>query len=397
MNNKIYFLIISLVLFYLVNIIENFELNEQLTLLNKINNYYNNIENLHISLNKLSIDDNILSSNKNNKLSLDSDNGYLNIYSTLTSKYNKKINYSLLDILDRNEIIIVFKYLSEKDIAYINKDDTNNNNYSNINNYNNKPKLDIINNSSLGLILLITNNRVLLLNINLKLIAMLKLTFNIKNANIDNFEDNNNIVFLIDNEDLLLIKIKIENLSLENYFNFIDNNTNYIPIDLKILKQSKFEKKCNNILDIKQFSLHSKHYYFTLCTDNDAYKSKIVVYDSKLNTKTTMNYKGNNLLDKGFIYKGILGLVSKNKVFFTNVLGGNSILLECYNYSSIVHTVYESNYNMLYILNTHGDFYVYNIKLSMSKINTNECNGNFNISLLIKYLNSNLQIQFEQI
>lgn len=143
---------------------------------------------------------------------------------------------------------------------------------------------------------------------------------------------------------------------LPRKYSLINTNTTEIVIDL------------DSVNELKHIKYHSQRY---LLFSNQQGKVQIYSLKSKIELRTSFKYS--TYISSTYISNGILAIVSLNEVIFTNVLGGNSILLKCYSFSNIISIFFDTSSSFLYILNEYGQLVVYNIKLTMSKVNLNEC------------------------
>ncbi len=74
-----------------------------------------------------------------------------------------------------------------------------------------------------------------------------------------------------------------------------------------------------------------------------------------------------------FINDGILGVIYGKNIDFLNLLGGNSVLITCFGYNTILNAVMDNLNNLLITYDSAGNIVFYDIKLSISRVNSNEC------------------------
>lgn len=208
-----------------------------------------------------------------------------------------------------------------------------------------------------NLIFIATSRQFLLLNFeSSKLLAAKKLDFEIDLACLEYLQDDKTIAILSKTKEVYRIQI---NISL----NLGDNE---YKMALPLIK--KVNTDLEQIIQLKQHKLHSNKYYVLASQSGTIY---ILNKDLELRTSFNYSYPINDIL----LNQGFIGIISDSEIFFTNILGGNSILLKCYSTSQIIHFYYDAASHFMFILNAAGHLEVFSTKLSMSKQNTNECNG----------------------
>lgn len=316
------------------------------------------------------------------------------------------INYNLLNFEIDNEKILAFKFIEVKRLFSKEYYFKNNEILNNLKNDESYFKTNLLIENILNEVLLITvtkgkiilsiNTQDLLLHNQLKseslhkaanyfTIFQFSLNFKAKIANLMFFEEDQNIVIL--SEENYLHNLNLDffintKILIEKISSFEINNL--IELDLKDIIYFKISLKSNyllldikNINEIHQQKIHSNKYFLL------SNKERIVVLNNNLDLRTQFNL--NYRFYKTIINSGIIGIISHDNIFFTNILGGNSILLNCQSNSKIIHAYYESNIGFLFMLNEYGIFNVFASKLSMSKVNTNECKGKLFIFILEIY------------
>lgn len=81
----------------------------------------------------------------------------------------------------------------------------------------------------------------------------------------------------------------------------------------------------------------------------------------------------NKTINTLFINNGILGVIYGKTIDFFNLLGGNSVLISCLGYNTILNAVVDNLNNMLIIYDTSNNIIFYDLKLSISRVSNNEC------------------------
>ena len=99
-------------------------------------------------------------------------------------------------------------------------------------------------------------------------------------------------------------------------------------------------------------------------------------------------------IDKIYQTQGYLFVVTddRKKINVLSLLGSNSILVNCYNYNSIVDLVFEYKKYLLYVLDNKGNVFIKELVLSVSKAYTNTCKNIYYIQLpdyVVKKHNNN--------
>ena len=56
------------------------------------------------------------------------------------------------------------------------------------------------------------------------------------------------------------------------------------------------------------------------------------------------------------------------------MLGGNQVVVSCYNYFSMIEAVYDGLNNFLLAVDYTGNLLIFSAKISLSKQTSNECN-----------------------
>lgn len=56
-----------------------------------------------------------------------------------------------------------------------------------------------------------------------------------------------------------------------------------------------------------------------------------------------------------------------------NMLGGNQVVVSCYNYFPMIDAVYDGLNNFLLAIDFTGNLLIFNAKIALSKQNSNEC------------------------
>lgn len=162
----------------------------------------------------------------------------------------------------------------------------------------------------------------------------------------------------------------ITNLNEELLYGLI---TFTVPYKKKILLDFDNDNSSsseNYITNLEQYKLHGNKYYIISFS-----KGNVLVLTKDLEIRTSFEYS--ERVNKIYIFNGMLSVINTNNIFFTNMLGGNSILLTCYSSSNIVNAYFDNTLNFLFLINDLGLLTVFNTKLSMAKINTNECKGKY--------------------
>lgn len=83
----------------------------------------------------------------------------------------------------------------------------------------------------------------------------------------------------------------------------------------------------------------------------------------------TLNKQVNTL----FINNGVLGVIYGKTIDFFNLLGGNSVLISCFGYNTIQSAVVDNLNNILITYDTANNIIFYDLKLSISRVSSNEC------------------------
>jgi hypothetical protein len=203
-----------------------------------------------------------------------------------------------------------------------------------------------------------------------------ELDFEVKLSNMRYIEEDNNIIIYNSDNNFININIKLSfnSVVLNSLVKKLLTKLKIEDSDLFNLIKFELEKShlfnYSNVSSIDQHKLHSNKYF--ILASNDSVK----VLNELLMPRTTFEY--NYLISKTYLISGILGIVSDRDVFFTNLLGGNSIILNCHSNSKIDSLYYESAPGYLFIISDLGILTVFATKLSLAKVNTNECKGMIN-------------------
>lgn len=97
-------------------------------------------------------------------------------------------------------------------------------------------------------------------------------------------------------------------------------------------------------------------------------------------------------VDNVFIFGGILGVINENNIMFLNMLGGNSIVLVCNAYNAILDITYDSVTSLLFAIDSNGSLFIFNTKLTISKVNSNECTMIYSMKVPISYSSAKLKL-----
>ena len=178
-------------------------------------------------------------------------------------------------------------------------------------------------------------------------------------VNFDTFEEDNNIIVLVNESELMVINVAVS----------IDNTKNE---NIDIFISLKHSTRINVIaeatpINLIQTKLHGSGYIVVAYDNGD-----IFVYNNialQLKNAVTASMIINNVK----VINGIIMIIRNNKTTFINLLGGNMILLVCETYNNITDVLYESTNSLLFIVDDAKRIIVYNTKLSIAKPFDNEC------------------------
>lgn len=81
-----------------------------------------------------------------------------------------------------------------------------------------------------------------------------------------------------------------------------------------------------------------------------------------------------NSINNIYVHQGILGVFVNKQLIFVNMLGGNQVVVSCYNYFSMIEAVYDGLNNFLLAVDYTGNLLIFSAKISLSKQTSNECN-----------------------
>jgi len=86
-----------------------------------------------------------------------------------------------------------------------------------------------------------------------------------------------------------------------------------------------------------------------------------------------------------FINNGIIGVINGKAIDFFNLLGGNSVLITCNGYNNIINSVVDNVNNLLITYDSSQNIIFYDLKLSISRVTTNECYPIYKLNIFSIY------------
>jgi hypothetical protein len=181
---------------------------------------------------------------------------------------------------------------------------------------------------------------------------------NIIKVDFSNFDEDNSIIMISHN-------LELSSITVEMKIYFEQNNKLKLEIFIPLRKSISINNN-SKLTYLTQHKLHGHKYIILAFEDGN-----IFVLNKDLEMKSSVVTK--RMINNVFLKEGIMGLVSKNKVMFLNVLGGNAVLLQCNSFYNILDGHYDINNNFLFLLDDHLNLLIYNIKLSIAKQTSNEC------------------------
>jgi hypothetical protein len=209
---------------------------------------------------------------------------------------------------------------------------------------------------------------------------------NIVKVDFSNFDEDNSIIMISHNLELssIVVEMKI-------YFEQIDK----LKLEIFIpLRKSVLINNSSNLTYLSQHKLHGHKYIILAFQDGN-----IFVLNKDLEMKSSVVTR--RMINNISLKDGIMGVISKNKIMFLNVLGGNAVLLQCSSFYNIIDAHYDINNNFLFLLDDQLNLLFFNIKLSIAKQTSNECSFLYKLilpshlkGLNISYLNISRNILY---
>ena len=73
------------------------------------------------------------------------------------------------------------------------------------------------------------------------------------------------------------------------------------------------------------------------------------------------------------LFNGMIGIIYGKSIDFYNLLGGNSVLISCFGFYDIISATIDGLNNLLIIYDSNNKIILYNLKLNIARVNSNEC------------------------